>query len=109
MLTFNASNRLYNGECGSIREAFGLMIAQYQQEMQWIRTKYLADFPEDGQQGLAELGTTIAKVEQCREEYTAAIEGVAQALFAQWQASDDEDIARIGEAALTQDYSRLAL
>lgn len=109
MHTTNPSDRLYNGECATLPEAFRLMIAQYRQEQQWIQQHYLPEFQEDGEQGLADLDRTIVIVQRCQHEYHDAIAAAEQALFVAWQASEQEDIARIGEAASTGNYSILAL
>lgn len=107
--TDTPSNRLYHGEVTTFFTACREMVAQYRQEAQWIRTKYCRDFPEDGAQGLAEMQGYITTVEQCREEYAAALRQMEQDLAVQWAQREDEISQGLAEALQTGDYSRLAL
>lgn len=105
----SASNRLYMGGCASLLEALRCMIEQYHDEQRWIRCRYMAVDPVDGEKSIQQLGVSISVVEQCRDAYNAAIAQVEQSLFAQWEASDNEETQRIGEAARLGEYSSLAL
>lgn len=106
--TITVSNILYNGACPTILEALTLMIQQYKQEQHWITRHALKDVSEEDRQRLDKLDRSLEKIIQCHKDYTAEIDRVERFLFAKWQDSTDEDIARIGEAALAKKYARLA-
>ena len=105
----NPSNILYNGDCPTIHEAFRLMVQQYHQEIAWVRTHYLRDFPDDGATSIATLQQAISTVQACQQEYAAMLKASEASLAAKWQGAADEDRQRLGKALASGDYCGLAL
>jgi hypothetical protein len=106
------SNRLYRNEVGNPIEALNLVVAQCREELRF-NSDLMADDEEWaaglGAQQDAGLKAMIAAAERCHSEYAARVQVAARALFAEWAASEDEDVRAIGEACRDEDYSSLAI
>jgi hypothetical protein len=102
--TLHPSDRLYRGECTSFDDAMDTVIAMCDLEMgQNASYGEHADPKFD-----AELKAYKASAAQCLQEYREAGYKLAD-LPIRWRASANPDVAMIGEAAVNDDYSGLAI
>jgi hypothetical protein len=110
-----ASNQLARGEAQDIRHALLLVLREYQDEIDFIDgttpdlPPHVRDILPAMLHARADLTQQIALVKQCLREYDAALASVEQTLFHRWAASDDEEVRRLGEAALANDFAALAI
>jgi hypothetical protein len=108
--SFHPSNRLYNGEVTSAREALGAYAAQFRYEAATPYPGWEKDLIEgDAGAFSAAMEKGAADGDRLLAQYNERVGAAERALFEEWAGSADEDVRRIGEASLSGDWSSLAL
>src|SRR5947208_636292 len=98
------SNRLYHGECTDFRDAIETYIAALQYE-----GDLFTDEDDFNRESKTLFDRCIADAREALRQYIASVGEVERGLFAQFAASENENLRLIGEAALDGDYNRLAI
>ena len=96
------SNRLYNGECNSIEEAFVLVIAELNHE------RRLAQNEDANDPFVEHMMAESSAVQALRAEYLERVNAVRNALMKEWLVKSEWH-QRFAECYFSGDYSGLAL